>query len=393
MRILWVSNAPWAASGYGVQTKLFTPRIRELGHEVGLLNFYGHEGGIIAGSSGPMYPRGGHPYGQDVQGFHAQHFGAEVMITLIDAWVLEPQTYPPQTVWCPWFPIDHDPIPPMVLEKVKMAFLPIVYSKFGLAKMEEAGLEALYVPHGVDTETYKPMDKKAAREAMGWPRDRFIVGMVAANVGIPSRKAFPESMLAFKALLKDIPDALLYVHAFGQKGERQGINLRRDAEIMGIANSIIWSDEYRGMLGYDDESMRAIYSGMDVLLACSRGEGFGVPILEAQACGTPVITGEWTAMDEINFSGWKHPKAKAWPEWTYQGSLMFVPSAEVLHDLLLKAAKSTDREAMAKVARECALEYDAERVTERYWKPALDEIARRMERRNKIAALMAGAVA
>jgi hypothetical protein len=32
MRINWFSNSPWASTGYGVQTRLFVPRIRKLGH-------------------------------------------------------------------------------------------------------------------------------------------------------------------------------------------------------------------------------------------------------------------------------------------------------------------------------------------------------------------------
>jgi glycosyltransferase involved in cell wall biosynthesis len=32
-------------------------------------------------------------------------------------------------------------------------------------------------------------------------------------------------------------------------------------------------------------------------------EGYGVPMLEAQACGTPVITGRWTAQAEVVGSG------------------------------------------------------------------------------------------
>jgi hypothetical protein len=37
--ILLHSNAPWAASGYGQQTKLFAPRLRDLGHHVAISAF------------------------------------------------------------------------------------------------------------------------------------------------------------------------------------------------------------------------------------------------------------------------------------------------------------------------------------------------------------------
>ena len=48
-------------------------------------------------------------------------------------------------------------------------------------------------------------------------------------------------------------------------------------------------DQYAFRLGYTPEMMALTYSMFDVLLAPSHGEGFRVPLIEAQACGTPVI--------------------------------------------------------------------------------------------------------
>ena len=46
------------------------------------------------------------------------------------------------------------------------------------------------------------------------------------------------------------------------------------------------------------EQLRNLYSASDVLLQLSRAEGFGLPVIEAQACGTPVIVNGATAMAE-----------------------------------------------------------------------------------------------
>ena len=43
----------------------------------------------------------------------------------------------------------------------------------------------------------------------------------------------------------------------------------------------------------------SIYNRAQALIFISHGEGFGLPILEAMACGTPVITSNTTACDEI----------------------------------------------------------------------------------------------
>ena len=48
-----------------------------------------------------------------------------------------------------------------------------------------------------------------------------------------------------------------------------------------------------------DDQLRALYRGATALLFVSEIEGFGLPILEAQAAGTPVITSTATAMPEV----------------------------------------------------------------------------------------------
>lgn len=54
------------------------------------------------------------------------------------------------------------------------------------------------------------------------------------------------------------------------------------------------------LLGYvDDEDLPALYSGATGFLLPSLFEGFGLPVIEAMACGTPVLTSNTTALDEI----------------------------------------------------------------------------------------------
>ena len=48
-----------------------------------------------------------------------------------------------------------------------------------------------------------------------------------------------------------------------------------------------------------DEDLPALYSGARLFLFTTLYEGFGLPILEAVACGTPVVTSNVSAMREI----------------------------------------------------------------------------------------------
>lgn len=397
MRILWVSNSPWTPTGYGVQTKLFLPRLQAAGHQMACLAFYGLEGGIINLGDIPIFPKRFHPYGQDVQAPLYDHFKADMVVTLIDAWVMEPEKYPPHQKWTPWFPVDHDPIPPPVLNKVKQAFAPINYSRYGQEKCREHGVESFYVPHGVDCGVMKPLDKIESRKRVGLPEAPFIVGMVAANKGIPSRKAFPQNLEAFKRFHDRHPDSLLYLHTEpAQHGELQGVNLPELVERLGIGNCTVFCNPFMNFLGLPDEHLAAVYNAIDVLLAVSLGEGFGVPILEAQACGTPVITGDWTSMGEVTFAGWKLGMNDCELYWTALGAYQFLPHIGAIEAALEQAwCDKEDADLWqhyGELARTSAMDYDADKVTHDYWLPVLKEIELKIQRANILQSKMQQAV-
>lgn len=396
LRILFSSNAAWAHTGYGNQTALFLPRLRDLGHQMAHLAFYGLEGGSLNMGDIPVYPKMRDGYGNDAMGMHSRHFKADVLITLIDAWVLQPQAVPDGVAWAPWFPIDMEPIPPPVLRAVQHAHTPIVYSKFGLKMAHAANLDARYVPHGVDTTLLCPGDRKAARETLGWPSDRFIFGMVAANKGFPSRKAYPAHLEAFAHFAKKHPDALLYLHTVSGT-EHGGVNLVELAQHLGIADRVLFPDQYAMALGgFPDAHMATLYNAMDALLSVSQGEGFGVPILEAQACGTPVIVGDWTSMPELCFGGWKVPREQTkvsgygWipeREWMPLAAYQFSPRIGAILEAMEAAyLNGIARDRKGREAREGALAYDADVVARDYWRPVLDEIAVRLGKAQEVAA-------
>jgi glycosyltransferase involved in cell wall biosynthesis len=49
----------------------------------------------------------------------------------------------------------------------------------------------------------------------------------------------------------------------------------------------------------DDETLAALYRGADALVFASLYEGFGLPAVEAMACGTPVVCSRTTALGEV----------------------------------------------------------------------------------------------
>lgn len=274
-----------------------------------------------------------------------------------------------------------EPLPNVIREKVGIAYERIVYSRFGEQMVQEAGLDCYYVPHGVDTQMFRPRDKREVRLKLGLPQDAFIIGMVAANKGFPCRKSFFEQIEAFAEFKKKHSDALLYLHTVkGPIPGGEAVNLPEFCEVMGLkqGTDVLFPPQYQlSGTGLSDETMAEIFSSFDVLTSVSMGEGFGIPILEAQACGVPVIVGDWTAMPELCFGGWKVSKKDAQRTYTPLAAWQYTPKPAAIARAYEAAYQSNG--AKAETARKGALAYDADLVVREYWTPVLSQIQARIE--------------
>lgn len=380
MRILIVSNSPWAKTGYGVQTNLFMTRLKNAGHEVAVLAYYGLEGGAFFYNGVLCYPKGQHPYGMDVVNAHARSFQADAIMTLMDTWVITTANLQPFK-WIAWYPVDHEPMPPKVREAITMANFRIAMSKFGVSETNKAGLDCYYVPHGVDTALYKPIDRTVAREKLGLPKDAFLIGTVAMNKGQPSRKCFPSMIQAFANFKQRHTDAVYYIHT--QEGVGQdglgGINIPEICTLFGLryGRDVILPDPYAMMMGFTDDIMAHVYSALDVHMLVSMGEGFGIPIIEAQACGCPVIVGGWTAMPELVHSGRVIDKKDAEPLWTGIASYQWMPKVRAIE--LALEAELKDPSPRERARKGMVENYDADAVFEKHMLPTINTIQGRMQ--------------
>lgn len=304
----------------------------------------------------------------------------KLLITLFDVWVLKAPNLSSVPNIASWVPIDHQPVPPDVAAWcAKPNVMPIAMSEFGQKQLESHGIRSLYVPHGIEA-AFKPTPiitdndgkKLSGRDIMGFKDDDFVVMMTAANKGVtPPRKAFAENFMAFSIFAAKHPDAVLYMHTEAT-GSMGGIDLNTLAQACGIApERIKYADPYLYRLGLPINALAALYSGADVLLATSMGEGFGIPVVEAQACGTPVIVSNFTAQPELCGDGWLVDGQPFWD--SAQKSWFITPSVPGILDALEQAyarGRGTSQKAV-----EFAKAYEADRVYESHWKPALKEIA------------------
>lgn len=378
--ILWHSNAPWGNTGYGNQTRIFGPRIQEtLDYNVTVSAFWGLAGATLKAYGMTVLPGYAEGYGNDVLRAHAQFTSADIVLTLMDVWVLKPEVTK-SIPWAAWMPVDHDPIPVPVLKAIKEGEgVPIAMSKFGKDKLTDAGLDALYVPHAPDADFFKETNRDKIRKQFNWD-DKYVIGMVAANKGWPCRKAFPEVFQAFKILQDKRDDVHLHLHT--KKDAPWGVDLVSMMEQMGIdidADNVSFVDQYQYVVGMGTDYMRNLYSAMDVLVNPAYGEGFGIPIIEAQAVGTPVIVNNFTAMPEILFSG---TLVEGEPWYTAQDSWQQKPFIGDIYEAMEHWYNQPYDYAQSRILRETVKgQYHPDVVTEKYWKPVLEECLVRLEGR------------
>lgn len=381
--ILWHSNAPWVGTGYGAQTALFGPRVAEqLGYRLAFSAFYGLKGNRLAWASKTghqyvVYPGGWkHAYGNDVIGAHSKHwFGASgkgVVILLTDPWVLDARICSKLPMLA-WVPVDHDPLMPLTHNWLaKSGAIPVAMSRFGEEKLLDAGyVDTKYVPHGFDPAVFHQLDRKVARQAMGISTDRFVVGMVAANKGKPGRKSFSQAIAAFAAFKEIYPDSLLYLHTPLEDGD--GENIPAMCDQAGVRP--MFTDQYGLALGFPASGVSVLMNAFDVLLNPAMGEGFGVPLIEAQACGTPCITTNFSAMPEVapvDAGNWSVGGQKV---FTGFDSYQVTPDIEEIVVSLTKAHDESEKDRLKRRASVAAhaSAYEADKITQEFWKPVLEQ--------------------
>lgn len=378
MRVIIASDAPDANSGYSVQCAMIARILRDLGHSVAICATFGHQGARREWEGFPVYPAQLDGFGNDAIGPAYRDWQADILITLKDLWVYRPGEWG-AVRWCPLVPVDHDPIPPALVQMLRgAAYATIAYAPFGEDQLIHAGFAPHYAPHSYDSRVMFPVDRAQARKAIGVPDDVFAVGMVAVNRGgIPSRKAWPQNLEGFALFARETPNAHLYCHTYtGEHGHEQAINLPVLCDQLGITERVHFIDQEKYKAGLPPEYLRNFYASLDVLNAVSLGEGFGVPTLEAQAVGTPVIVGDWCSSKDLIFAGAKIPREDALPFYDGQSSYCFIPHPKAIAGALLELHRA-DRTPMRAQAIAGAARFEVARVRED-WRQTLTAIEARV---------------
>lgn len=201
-----------------------------------------------------------------------------------------------------WFPIDYnrDHNPSAVIPVFQRCQRILCLSQYGVDQVRKDYAGPLeVVPLGVNTRRFYPVissaEKQRLRKQLHWPEEAFVFLVVANNFW---RKGLEYAIEAFYQLKRQAPNlaarSFLYLHTeFSEALDEliQAYDLRKHVRIS------------QGFHPYhhpfSEQQLLELYQASDALLLTSLGEGFGMPLLEAQACGLPVIAPEHSSIPEV----------------------------------------------------------------------------------------------
>tara|TARA_R100000306_G_scaffold16657_1_gene20841 strand:- start:6227 stop:7873 length:1647 start_codon:yes stop_codon:yes gene_type:complete len=435
-KVLLVSEAHYLHSGFGTYSKELLPRLHATNkYELAEFASYGkyESVGAVPWLFYANLPKDGDVEGQNVYNSNGSHqfgswrfdkvcldFKPDIVLCYrdpwMDNWIANSPTRPyVHWVWMPT--VDSAPQRQEWINTFSKCDAVLAYSEFGGKVLEEQGKERINfigcASPGIDPKIYKPLPKVAHRKDMGLDPNCFIVGTVMRN---QKRKLFFELMKSFRLFLDrappeiaaktflylhtsypeksgwDIPDGIMQNKLGGNvlmtyicKSCRQFFpSLFQDALVKCKFCNQVSAVCPTVSFGVSIPDLAKIYNLFDIYIQYAICEGFGMPQVEAAACGIPIAATNYSAMEDvIQFTkGYPIPVRTFFREIETNAERAY-PDNEYLADLLVKffMRSSSERQQEAITVRQATIKrYDWDK-TAKVWEKYIDSYVRSPEQR------------
>jgi len=349
LRIMPVSDSPWAPTGFGTNTKNIGAILHEDGHHIGYGGCQNPRHGKwytpwplnqtkkeVYFETLPLLFPGQEQFGEKSWDKWLEGFRPDLVLGHLDFQMFKHMTdaKTPQFVNMPMYdetgkilnkkqrqqlmdkayktivngpawklacviPYDGEPSIPAWQSQLDGIDYGIAMSRYGQqGLLKDFNKETTYLPHGVDTDLFKPIMKPKYGK-MNKP-DAFIVGCVARN---QHRKNIPRLIKGFAQFVhknKLSPDqAKLILHM--DWNDAMGWKFPSFAAQYGIEEYLMppLMGHLDGGQASTEAEMAQMYNCMDMFVLPTAGEGFGIPTLEAMACGVPICATNYTTSWEL----------------------------------------------------------------------------------------------
>ncbi|MCY6355524.1 glycosyltransferase family 4 protein [Clostridium sp. ZS2-4] len=216
----------------------------------------------------------------------------------------------PKTKACPFVITLHDIIPYKMPETVGEQYLKIFtkeipriipmcdgiitvshYSKQDIVNYFNFPPEKIFVTHLANEDIYKPLNKHTCKEFIKKTyaiEDDYILYVG----GFSPRKNIVGLIDAFSKLISKSKNTKIKLVIAGSKGKSYS-KYKKKAEDLRIENNVI----FPGFIPL--EHMPILYNASKIFVYPSLYEGFGLPPIEAMACGIPIIASNLTSIPEV----------------------------------------------------------------------------------------------
>jgi glycosyltransferase involved in cell wall biosynthesis len=291
-RILFASHSPTVTTGFGRVIRRLADAFREQGYAVAAAGFgYNGEAHDLPY---PVFRLFGFD-NPELLAAALREFRADVLVTLSDPWTFSYVPKMPERKklrWIAYFPLDGRPFPEDWKPWLADVDVTVVLSRFAQQCVAEAtGKSPLLIYHGVDTQAFRPQDRGHAKQLAN-VSGHFVIGTVARN---QQRKNLPALIKAFAQFAKNKRDVILYLHT-----QVQGYwDLYELAKRHGVEGKTRVTEGLGTDRGLPDSMLATVYNAMDMFVLPTMGEGFGLPIIESQACGVPAFATDYSACPEL----------------------------------------------------------------------------------------------
>lgn len=349
-RVLFISEAAYLNTGYAKYSKEVISRLYRSGkYDVAEMSVYGAANdsrrSSIPWKNYPVLPdehneeqmklynsNAGNQFGSWRFERVCLDFEPDIVLTIRDYWMdafVYHSPYRRIFKWA-WMPtVDASPQNPEWIDLFCDANYVLTYSDWAKNVLEEQAGQNINTVGSAPpsaSDAFIPMDQKSIRDEFGVRDDINIIGTVMRN---QRRKLFPALISAFSKYLKETGDTKTYLYMHTSYPDA-GWNLANLIHSHDISSRVLMTyvcgntdcknvevcffqdarkvclkcNKFSSMPssvsnGVSDEILAKIYNIFDLYLQPANSEGFGLPQVEAAACGIPIACTNYSAMEDI----------------------------------------------------------------------------------------------
>ena len=347
-RVLFVSEASYLSTGYATYSRnALNHLLKTNKYDLAELSVYGNENdprrSSIPWKNYPNVPLPDDEKANEAyKSHHINQFGAwrferacldfepDIVLSIRDFWMDSFIYHSPfrrlfKLCWMPT--VDGAPQNMEWVHQFGNADYVLTYSQWASKILKEQsgnGINLCGVASPAASSDFCPMSGPDSRDLLGLPRDAKIIGTVMRN---QRRKLFPVLFESFAKYIHshNLTDTYLYCHTSYPDG---GWDLPELLNKHNISNKVFFSyicsecgniesslfndaqkvcsacQKYSSVpcnvgVGVSDSDLAKIYNSFDLYVQCANCEGFGLPQVEAAACGVPIACTDYSAMEDI----------------------------------------------------------------------------------------------